>query len=70
MAENYVRPPLLGREAPSRRLAVWRFRALALLVAAALVVVVIAIYQRLSGATAEDPRLSSLPAAVGISLSR
>ena len=25
MAEDYVRPPLLGREAPSARAAAWRF---------------------------------------------
>ncbi len=60
MPEQYVRPPLVCREAPSRRLAVWRFRLLALLIAAGLVFVVVLVYQRLSGATSEDPRLSSL----------
>ncbi len=37
MAEDYVRPPILAIEPPSRRAAVWRFRAVM-----ALVVVIVA----------------------------
>ena len=31
MREDYVRPPLIAREAPSRTFAVWRYRVIALL---------------------------------------
>ncbi|MBK5305196.1 MAG: hypothetical protein JJD92_00760 [Frankiaceae bacterium] len=60
--EQYVRPPLVPREAPPRWHAVWRFRVTAL---ALLVVVLILGYdafQHLSGATDQDPGLSSAPA--------
>ena len=32
MAEDYVRPPILGVEAPSRKAAAWRFRAVVALI--------------------------------------
>ena len=44
MAEDYVRPPILAAEPPSRRAATWRFRAvmaLIVLILAAGVVLVI-----------------------------
>ena len=44
MAEDYVRPPILGAEAPSRRAATWRFRlvmtVIVLIVAAAIVLAI------------------------------
>jgi hypothetical protein len=47
MAEDYVKPPILGVEAPSRAAAAWRFRlamtVLVLLLAAAAILVVRAI---------------------------
>ncbi len=59
MSEQYVRPPVVGREAPSRRLALWWFRLMALLCAAALVLLVVLGYQRLIGANSEDPGLTN-----------
>jgi hypothetical protein len=62
MGEQYVRPPLVPREAPPAWLAVWRFRLVALIVLLLLVLLSYRVYQELSGATDQDPDLSSLPA--------
>jgi hypothetical protein len=62
MGEQYVRPPLVPREAPPAWLAVWRFRLVALVVLLLLVLLSYRVYQELSGATDQDPGLSSLPA--------
>jgi hypothetical protein len=61
--EPYVRPPLVAREPSPPWLAIWRFRVTAL---ALLVLVLIAgytVFQHLSGATDQDPGISSAPAA-------
>jgi hypothetical protein len=60
MGEQYVRPPLVAREATPRWLVVWRFRATALALLVLLLIVGYIAFQHLSGATAEDPGLSSL----------
>ena len=62
MGEPYVRPPLVPREAPPAWLAVWRFRLVALAVLVLLVLLSYRVYQEFSGATDQDPGLSSLPA--------
>ena len=62
MGEHYVRPPLVAREAPPRWLAVWRFRATALALLVLVVILGYIVFQHLSGATDQDPGLSSLPA--------
>lgn len=62
MREQYVRPPLLAREAPARWVGVWRFRLTALVLLALLLLLGYAAFQRLSGATAQDPGLSSAAA--------
>ena len=62
MGEQYVRPPLVPREAPPAWLAVWRFRLVALVVLLLLVLLSYRVYQEFSGATDQDPGLSSLPA--------
>ena len=62
MGERYVRPPLVAREAPPRWIAVWRFRLAALLLTIVLVLLGYRLYQEYSGATDQDPGLSSLPA--------
>jgi hypothetical protein len=62
MGEQYVRPPLVPREAPPAWLAVWRFRLVALVVLVLLVLLSYRVYQEFSGATDQDPGLSSLPA--------
>lgn len=62
MGEQYVRPPLVPREAAPPWRALWRFRVTAL----ALLVIVLLLgynaFQYLSGAAAQDPGLSSAPA--------
>ena len=68
MPERWVRPPLLGREAPSARAAAWRFRLLALLTIAVLVTLVVLGFRQLSGGSAEDPRLSSLSSMTALPL--
>ena len=55
MAERWVRPPLLAREAPSPALARWRFRLGALLLTALLVALVVLAQRALTGADAQDP---------------
>jgi hypothetical protein len=71
MGEHYVRPPLVAREAPPAWRAVWRFRLTALLLLCLLVFVVYRVYQQFSGATDQDPGVSSLDALLsGLSLLR
>jgi hypothetical protein len=60
MAEQYVRPPLVAREAAPRWIAIWRFRATALALLVLVVILGYIAFQHLSGATAQDPGLSSL----------
>jgi len=60
MGERYVRPPLVARETPAAWIALWRFRVTALALLALLVVLGYIAFQHLSGATAQDPGLSSL----------
>ncbi len=60
MGEQYVRPPLVAREAPPAWIAVWRFRLAALLVLAVLVLLGYRLFQEFSGATDQDPGVSGL----------
>jgi hypothetical protein len=60
VSEQYVRPPLLAREAAPAWLAVWRFRLFALAVLALLVVVAVFVFRSLTGATAQDPGIGAL----------
>jgi hypothetical protein len=62
VGEHYVRPPLVGREAPPPWLAIWRFRVTALALLVLIVIAGYVVFQHLSGATAQDPGLSSLRA--------
>ena len=64
MGEQYVRPPLVPREAPPAWLVVWRFRLVALLLMGLAVLVGYRVFQHFSGATAQDPGLSSYGANV------
>jgi hypothetical protein len=61
VGEQYVRPPLVPREAPPAWRAVWRFRLVALLLLALAVLVGYRVFQEFSGATDQDPGLSSMP---------
>ena len=65
MAERWVRPPVVAREAPPAWRAAWRFRLLALLLLALLVAGGVQLYRVLSGATAQDPGVEA-----GASLTR
>ena len=60
MGEQYVRPPLVPREAPPAWHAVWRFRLAALLLLALAVLIGYRVFQEFSGATDQDPGLSSM----------
>ena len=62
MAEHWVRPPTVAREAPPAWRARWRFRLVALLLLAALVAGGVQVFRVLSGATAQDPGLGAQPA--------
>ena len=55
MAEHYVRPPLVPREAPSATLAVWRYRLLAGVLLLVVGLAVLVMFLKFTGATAEDP---------------
>jgi len=59
VAEDYVRPPLLGREAPSTRAATLRFWAVFGLVLAAVIVGLFLLYRFATGGAGEgDPGLN------------
>ena len=60
MAERYVRPPVVAREPAPAWIAVWRFRLLALLALAALVVVAVVLFRQFTGANAQDPGIDAL----------
>lgn len=60
MGERWVRPPVLAREAPPAWIAVWRFRLVALLVLALLVVAAVAVFRQVTGANAQDPGIDAL----------
>jgi hypothetical protein len=60
--EQYVRPPLVPREAPPAWHAVWRFRLTALLLLVVVVLLGYRVFQEFSGATDQDPGLSSMRA--------
>ncbi len=59
-SERYVRPPLLAREAPAAWIAVWRFRLVALVMLAVLVLLAVLLFQQLTGSTAQDPGVGAL----------
>ena len=54
-----MRPPLVGREAPSAAAARWRFRVGAAVLLALLVLLVVLLQRRLTGADAQDPGVSA-----------
>ena len=60
MAERYVRPPLLAREAPPAWLAVWCLRLIVIAVLALLVLLAALTVRSLAGAAARDPGVDAL----------
>jgi hypothetical protein len=63
-----VHPPVVAREAPAPWIAAWRFRLLALVLLALLVLVAITVFRQFTGANAQDPGIGALPAAAGLLL--
>ena len=63
-AERWVRPPVVAREPAPAWVAVWRFRLLALLALALLVLVAVLVFRQLTGANAQDPGVGALPVPV------
>jgi hypothetical protein len=61
VAERYVRPPLVASEPAPTWLVVWRFRVTALALLALLLLLGYTAFEQLSGATSQDPGLSSAP---------
>ena len=57
-----MRPPVVAREAPPAWVAVWRFRLVALLVLAALVLLAVLVFRQVTGANAQDPGIDALGA--------
>jgi hypothetical protein len=62
LAERWVRPPVVAREAPPAWRARWRFRLVALLLLALVVGGGVQLFRVLSGATAQDPGIGAEPA--------
>lgn len=61
MAETWVRPPLLGQEAPPAWLALWRFRLVMAVLLVVLVFLLVQAYQQITGAAAQDPGVADIP---------
>ena len=57
-----MRPPVVAREVPPAWIALWRFRLLALLVLALLVVAAVLVFRQITGANAQDPGIGALGA--------
>jgi hypothetical protein len=62
VAEHWVRPPVVAREATPAWRARWRFRLVALLLLAVVLAGGVQLFRVLSGATAQDPGIGSEPA--------
>lgn len=61
-SERWVSPPVVAREAPPAWIAVWRFRLLALLLLAAVVVLAVIAFRQVTGANAQDPGIDAIGA--------
>lgn len=55
-----MRPPVVAREATPAWIAVWRFRLVALVVLALLVVAAVMVFRQVTGANAQDPGIDAL----------
>jgi hypothetical protein len=62
VGERWVRPPVVAREAPPAWIAVWRFRLVALVVLALLVLAAVLVFRQVTGANAQDPGIDALSA--------
>ncbi len=57
-----MRPPVVAREAAPAWIALWRFRLIALLVLAVLVVTAVLVFRQVTGANSQDPGIDALGA--------
>ena len=60
MRERWVHPPVVAREPAPAWIAVWRFRLLALVLLALLVLAAVLVFRQLTGANAQDPGIDAL----------
>jgi hypothetical protein len=58
LTEDYVRPPLVGAERRSDRLAAWRFRLVLLVLLAAIVAGLVFVYLALTGSGDTNPGIT------------
>lgn len=54
-----MHPPVVAREAAPAWIAVWRFRLVALLLLALLVLVAVLVFRQVTGANAQDPGIDA-----------
>jgi hypothetical protein len=59
-AERWVHPPVVAKEAPPAWVALWRFRLVALVVLALLVLLAVLVFRQVTGANAQDPGIDAL----------
>ena len=59
-----MRPPVVAKEAPPAWIALWRFRLVALVVLALLVLLAVLLFRQVTGANAQDPGIEALAAAL------
>jgi hypothetical protein len=70
VSENYVRPPIVAVEPPSRQAAVWRFRITMFLILAALAVGIFLIAKAAVGGGEGSPDVGTLPHSQPAGISR
>ena len=60
MGERWVHPPVVASEPRPPWIAVWRFRLLALVLLALVVLVTVLLFRQLTGANAQDPNIDAV----------
>lgn len=58
--ERWFSPPVVAREVPPAWIATWRFRMVAFLLLAALVLLAVVAFRQVTGANAQDPGIDAL----------
>jgi len=65
MADYYIRPPIVAREAPSRQAAIWRFRLYVVVAVAVFVVAMFLIFKAITGNANDNPGIGQTLAPAG-----
>jgi hypothetical protein len=60
VSERWVHPPVVAREPRPAWVAVWRFRLVALIVLALVVLAAVLLFRQLTGVNAQDPGVEAL----------